>query len=68
MVLGGRRRLTRVRRHRDRYGLAWQVVPEEMLDLLHGPDEARGQRAMKAMFEMKKLDIAALRAAADATT
>ena len=33
--------------------------------LLSDPDPSRGQRAMQAMFGMKKLDIAALRAAAD---
>jgi predicted 3-demethylubiquinone-9 3-methyltransferase (glyoxalase superfamily) len=52
---------------KDRYGLAWQVSPSaEMTALLGDPDKARGQRAMQAMFGMKKLDIAALRAAADA--
>ena len=50
---------------KDRYGVSWQVVPTEFVDLVNGPDEARAQRAMKAMFGMKKLDIAALRAAAD---
>jgi predicted 3-demethylubiquinone-9 3-methyltransferase (glyoxalase superfamily) len=51
---------------KDRYGLSWQVCPEGMLELLSDPDPARGQRAMQAMFGMKKLDLAALRAAADA--
>ena len=36
-----------------------------MLDLLNDPDPARADRAMKAMFGMKKLDLAALQAAAD---
>jgi predicted 3-demethylubiquinone-9 3-methyltransferase (glyoxalase superfamily) len=34
--------------------------------LLNDPDQARGQRAMKAMLGMRKIDIAAIRAAADA--
>jgi predicted 3-demethylubiquinone-9 3-methyltransferase (glyoxalase superfamily) len=51
---------------KDRYGLSWQVVPEGMVEMLNDPDPARGQRAMKAMLGMKKLDLAALRAAADA--
>ncbi|MEW1720540.1 VOC family protein [Streptomyces sp. NPDC093109] len=50
---------------KDRYGLSWQVVPDAMAELLGGPDQERAQRAMKAMLGMKKLDIAALRAAAD---
>ncbi|MYV56432.1 VOC family protein [Streptomyces sp. SID3212] len=50
---------------KDRYGLSWQVVPAAMAELMSDPDQARTQRAMKAMFGMKKLDIAALYAAAD---
>ena len=52
---------------KDRYGLSWQVVPAGMVELLNDPDQERGQRAMKAMFGMKKLDVAALYAAADQT-
>ena len=51
---------------KDRYGLSWQVCPAGMGELLNDPDQARGQRAMKAMLGMKKIDIAALHAAADA--
>jgi len=50
----------------DRYGLSWQVCPVGMLELLNDPDPDRSQRAMKAMLGMKKLDLAALQAAADA--
>ncbi|MFG2223549.1 VOC family protein [Streptomyces sp. NPDC048644] len=50
---------------RDRYGLSWQVVPNELDTLLEDPDPQRADRAMRAMLGMKKLDIAALRAAAD---
>jgi predicted 3-demethylubiquinone-9 3-methyltransferase (glyoxalase superfamily) len=50
---------------KDRYGLSWQVVPDELEKLLTDPDEGRAQRAMKAMLGMQKLDVAALRAAAD---
>jgi predicted 3-demethylubiquinone-9 3-methyltransferase (glyoxalase superfamily) len=50
---------------KDRFGLSWQIVPAGMEEILGDPDPARGQRAMKAMFGMKKLDVAALRAAAD---
>jgi predicted 3-demethylubiquinone-9 3-methyltransferase (glyoxalase superfamily) len=50
---------------KDRYGLSWQVVPAEMNELMTDPDPERSQRAMKAMLGMRKLDVAALRAAAD---
>ncbi len=50
---------------KDRFGLSWQVVPAELGALLFSEDPARNERAMKAMFEMRKLDIAAMRAAAD---
>src|SRR5687767_1505950 len=50
---------------KDRYGLSWQVVPTGMEELFADPDPERAQRAMQAMLEMRKLDIAALRRAAD---
>jgi predicted 3-demethylubiquinone-9 3-methyltransferase (glyoxalase superfamily) len=50
---------------KDRYGLSWQVVPEGMDELFSDPDPGRAQRAMQAMLKMKKLDVAALRRAAD---
>ncbi|MGD3111716.1 VOC family protein [Streptomyces sp. YGL11-2] len=50
---------------KDRYGLSWQVVPEGMAEVLNDPDQSRASRAMKALMGMKKLDIAALKAAAD---
>lgn len=50
---------------RDRFGLSWQVVPTGMEELFADPDKGRAERAMKAMLGMRKLDIAALRAAAD---
>lgn len=50
---------------KDRWGLSWQVVPVQLLDLLGDPDPARAQRATQAMLQMRKLDIAALQRAAD---
>ena len=50
---------------KDRFGLSWQVVPTGMDELFSDPDPSRAGRAMQAMFGMKKLDIAALKAAAD---
>lgn len=52
---------------KDKYGLSWQVAPGGMNELLNDPDQERAQRAMKAMLGMKKIDLAALRAAADGT-
>ena len=52
---------------KDRYGLSWQVCPAGMEEFLSDPNDERGQRAMQAMLGMKKIDIAALRAAADQT-
>jgi predicted 3-demethylubiquinone-9 3-methyltransferase (glyoxalase superfamily) len=50
---------------KDRYGLSWQIIPTALDELLNDPDPQRSQRAMKAMLQMGKLDIEALRRAAD---
>lgn len=50
---------------KDKYALSWQVAPAGMDAMLSDPNDERGQRAMRAMFGMKKIDIAALHAAAD---
>jgi predicted 3-demethylubiquinone-9 3-methyltransferase (glyoxalase superfamily) len=49
---------------KDKFGLSWQVVPEGLAELVTDPTE-RGERAMRAMMEMKKLDIAKIKKAAD---
>ena len=51
---------------KDRYGFSWQVVPAGMEELFSDPDPGRAQRAMQAMLQMRKLDVAAMRRAADA--
>ena len=50
---------------KDRYGVSWQVVPSALITLLQDPDPGRSQRAMAAMMTMRKIDIAAVQAAAD---
>ena len=50
---------------KDRYGVRWQVVPSELPSVLGDPDPERAMRAMQAMMTMKKLDIRAMKAAAD---
>ena len=44
----------------DRYGLAWQVVPQVLIDLITDKNAQRSHKAMTAMLRMKKIDIAAL--------
>lgn len=47
----------------DRFGVSWQIIPTALGECLGDPDQERAQRPMNAMLGMKKLDIAALRAA-----
>jgi predicted 3-demethylubiquinone-9 3-methyltransferase (glyoxalase superfamily) len=47
----------------DRFGVSWQVVPVQLGEYIGGPDREGSQRALTAMLAMKKLDIAALKAA-----
>jgi predicted 3-demethylubiquinone-9 3-methyltransferase (glyoxalase superfamily) len=51
---------------KDKYGLSWQVVPEGMEAMMADPEKGRAERAMRAMLGMKKIDLAAIEAAADA--
>ncbi|NHC44115.1 VOC family protein [Motilibacter aurantiacus] len=50
---------------KDRFGLSWQVVPAELMDLLSDPDPGRANRATQAMLQMRRIVIADVRAAAD---
>jgi predicted 3-demethylubiquinone-9 3-methyltransferase (glyoxalase superfamily) len=50
---------------KDRFGLSWQVVPRGMEVVFNDPDPEKAQRAMAAMMKMRKIDVAALRAAAE---
>jgi len=51
---------------KDRFGVSWQVVPTRLMELQRDPDPSRRQRAIEAMFQMKKIDIAGIERAADA--
>jgi predicted 3-demethylubiquinone-9 3-methyltransferase (glyoxalase superfamily) len=51
---------------KDKYGLSWQVTPRILIELVSGPDKKKAKRVMEAMFKMRKIDIAALKAAAEA--
>lgn len=50
---------------RDRYGVAWQIVPTVLNEMMASGDTEKGKRACDAMLQMVKLDIAALQAAYD---
>jgi predicted 3-demethylubiquinone-9 3-methyltransferase (glyoxalase superfamily) len=50
---------------KDRYGVSWQVVPTVLNELVSDPDQVKGQRVMAAMLQMGKIDVTALRAAAE---
>jgi predicted 3-demethylubiquinone-9 3-methyltransferase (glyoxalase superfamily) len=47
----------------DKFGVTWQIVPQELGELLSDPDPQKAYRAMQAMLKMVKLDIAELRKA-----
>jgi predicted 3-demethylubiquinone-9 3-methyltransferase (glyoxalase superfamily) len=49
----------------DKFGVTWQIVPSILGKLLDGSDPAKSNRAMKAMLQMKKLDIQQLQNAYD---
>ena len=48
---------------KDKYGLSWQIVPNALIELVQDKDPAKSQRVMAAMMQMKKIDIAGLKAA-----
>lgn len=50
---------------KDRFGLSWQVIPTAMGQLLGNPDLPGAQAAFRAMLQMRKLDVGALRRAFD---
>jgi predicted 3-demethylubiquinone-9 3-methyltransferase (glyoxalase superfamily) len=50
---------------KDKYGLSWQIVPTALGELLNDPDAEKAGRVMTAMLQMKKIDIAGLRAASE---
>ena len=49
---------------RDRWGFSWQITPRMLLDMMTDPDRDRAARVFQAMMGMRRIDIAALQAAA----
>jgi predicted 3-demethylubiquinone-9 3-methyltransferase (glyoxalase superfamily) len=50
---------------KDKFGLSWQIIPNALGELIGHPDREKAGRALQAMLQMKKIDIAALQAAFD---
>ena len=48
---------------KDRYGVSWQVVPRVVIELIGDPKSEHSQRAMVALMQMKKINIAQLQRA-----
>jgi predicted 3-demethylubiquinone-9 3-methyltransferase (glyoxalase superfamily) len=48
---------------KDKFGLSWQITPTVLIDMLHDKDSQKAERAMKAMLQMKKIDIGKLKEA-----
>ena len=42
---------------KDKFGLSWQITPDVLLELISDPDPAISQSVMKAMMQMRKIDI-----------
>jgi predicted 3-demethylubiquinone-9 3-methyltransferase (glyoxalase superfamily) len=53
---------------KDRFGVSWQVTPTRLIELQSDPDPDRRQRAVQAMFTMRKIVIADLERAADSVS
>jgi predicted 3-demethylubiquinone-9 3-methyltransferase (glyoxalase superfamily) len=48
---------------KDKYGVSWQIVPAALFEMMSAADGIKSERVMRAMLQMKKLDLAALRRA-----
>ncbi|WP_408006458.1 VOC family protein [Pseudalkalibacillus sp. A8] len=53
---------------RDKYGVSWQIVPAVLREMLNDPDPEKSQRVMKAMLQMKKINIKDLQKAYEPLT
>ena len=42
---------------KDKYGLSWQIVPRQLVELLKDKDPIKSKRVMQAMLQMDKIDI-----------
>ncbi|HOQ17660.1 MAG TPA: VOC family protein [Defluviitaleaceae bacterium] len=42
---------------KDKFGVSWQIVPDNLADMLNDPNREKSERVMKAMLQMKKIDL-----------
>ena len=42
---------------KDKYGVSWQVIPTVLLKMVNDPDAEKSQQVMRAMLQMKKIDM-----------
>lgn len=49
----------------DRFGVSWQVIPQELERLMADPDAQKARRAAQAMLQMVKIDVSELQRAYD---
>ena len=47
----------------DKYGVSWQIIPDDLGKLLGDKDRTKANRVIQAMLQMKKIDIAGLKKA-----
>jgi predicted 3-demethylubiquinone-9 3-methyltransferase (glyoxalase superfamily) len=50
---------------KDKFGVSWQIIPSVLPKLLSDPDREKAGRAMQAMLQMSKIDVATLQQAYD---
>lgn len=50
---------------KDKFGLSWQIVPKQLIELISSKEGAKAKRAMHAMLQMKKIDIKTIQEAAE---
>ncbi|CAE6766074.1 VOC family protein [Paraburkholderia haematera] len=52
---------------KDRFGVSWQIIPTDQIEMMADPDPSKAGRVADAMLKMVKLDVAALKAAYSGT-
>lgn len=50
---------------KDKYGVSWQIIPDQLGELMTDPDAAKAGRVIAAMMQMRKIDIRVLEQARD---
>ena len=50
----------------DKYGISWQIIPRQLIELLNDPDAEKSARVLKSMMGMVKIDVDELKRAAAA--